>query len=86
MGGYSRQWSWTGINGHTATLWDWLHLLMLPIAFAILPIWLSRRAVLAARHKRAGYLFLTTFAGLGLIGYMGPVAGELGTGPDESRT
>jgi hypothetical protein len=71
-GGYSRHWSWTGINGHTATLWDWLHLLMLPIAFAILPIWLSRRAMLTSRHKRAGYGFLTTFAGLVLIGYLVP--------------
>jgi hypothetical protein len=73
-GGYSRHWSWTGINGHTATLWDWLHLLMLPVAFAILPIWLSRRTVLTPRHKQAGYGFLTTFAGLVLVGYLVPWA------------
>ena len=24
-GGYGEHWSWTGINGTTATLWDWLH-------------------------------------------------------------
>jgi hypothetical protein len=42
-GGYSRRWSWTGINGHTATLWDWLHLLLLPVAVGVLPIWMSRR-------------------------------------------
>ena len=30
-GGYSQHWSWTGINGQTATLWDWLHLLLLPL-------------------------------------------------------
>jgi hypothetical protein len=30
-GGYSHRWSWTGINGATATLWDWLHLLLLPL-------------------------------------------------------
>ena len=23
-GGYGHHWSWTGINGQTATLWDWL--------------------------------------------------------------
>jgi len=30
-GGYDRHWSWIGINGRTATLWDWLHLLLLPL-------------------------------------------------------
>ncbi len=39
-GGYGRHWSWTGINGHTATLWDWLHLLLLPFAAVLLPLWL----------------------------------------------
>jgi hypothetical protein len=39
-GGYGNHWSWTGINGQTATLWDWLKLILLPLAFAILPIWL----------------------------------------------
>ncbi len=28
-GGYASHWRWLGINGHTATLWDWLHLLLL---------------------------------------------------------
>jgi hypothetical protein len=36
-GGYSQHWSWTGINGHTATLWDWLKLLLLPLAVSVLP-------------------------------------------------
>ncbi len=39
-GGYGHHWSWTGINGHTATLWDWLHLLLLPFAAVLLPLWL----------------------------------------------
>ena len=30
-GGYSHHWPWTGINGGTATLWDWLNLLFLPL-------------------------------------------------------
>jgi hypothetical protein len=39
-GGYGHHWSWTGINGRTATLWDWLHLLLLPFAAVLLPLWL----------------------------------------------
>lgn len=50
-GGYSGRWSSTGINGRTATLWDWLHLLLLPAALALLPPWLSRRTQLTGRHK-----------------------------------
>lgn len=30
-GGYSGRMSWTAINGQTATPWDWLHLLLLPL-------------------------------------------------------
>ena len=29
--GYVQHWRWTGINGQTATLWDWLHLLLPPL-------------------------------------------------------
>jgi hypothetical protein len=31
-GGYVSHWRWTGFHRH-ATLWDWLEVLMLPIAF-----------------------------------------------------
>lgn len=37
-GGYSREWPWTGINGHTATLWDWLHLLLVPLLLPIVVV------------------------------------------------
>jgi hypothetical protein len=57
-GGYGHHWSWTGINGHTATLWDWLHLLLLPFAAVLLPLWL--------RHgSRMGPALKILLAGLG---------------------
>ena len=37
-GGYGHHWPWTGINGHTATLWDWLHLLLLPLLLPIVVV------------------------------------------------
>ncbi len=73
-GGYGRHWSWTGINGHSATLWDWLHLLLLPIAVGILPLWLSRRTRLPRRHKVLGVSLLAAFAMLVLAGYAIPWA------------
>jgi hypothetical protein len=42
-GGYGRHWSWIGINGETATLWDWLHLVLLPVAALVLALWLRHR-------------------------------------------
>ncbi len=73
-GGYSGRMSWTGINGHTATLWDWLHLLMLPAAFALLPLTLSRRAGLTRRHKSMVTAAVVAFAVLVLLGYVIPWA------------
>ena len=67
-GGYSGRMSWTGINGHTATVWDWLHLLLLPAAFALLPLTLSRRAGLTRRHKSLVTAAAVAFALLVLFG------------------
>lgn len=71
-GGYEHHWQWTGINGKTATLWDWLHLLLLPLAVVILPIWLSRREALGYPHKAAGMTILTSFVAVVLFGYLTP--------------
>jgi hypothetical protein len=71
-GGYGRHWSWTGINGRTATLWDWLHLILLPGAFAVMPVWLSRRTRLGRRHKSIGFTAVAAFVLVVLAGYMVP--------------
>jgi putative effector of murein hydrolase LrgA (UPF0299 family) len=73
-GGYSHRWSWTGINGTTATLWDWLHLLLLPLAVAVLPIWLSRDTRLPRRYKLLSATALALFALVVLAGYAIPWA------------
>ncbi len=39
IGGYGLDWTWTGFQGNT--LWDWLELLVLPIALGLLPFWLE---------------------------------------------
>ncbi len=37
LGGYAFDWTWTGFPGNT--LWDWLQLLVLPVALAGISIW-----------------------------------------------
>jgi hypothetical protein len=73
-GGYGHHWPWTGINGRTATLWDWLHLLLLPLAVAVLPIWLARDAKLDPAIKRPAIVSLGLFAVIVLAGYLIPWA------------
>ena len=73
-GGYSHNWRWTGINGQTATLWDWLHLLLLPMAVALLPIWLTRKAKLDPLIKRIALAGGAVFAVIVLCGYLIPWA------------
>lgn len=73
-GGYSHRWSWTGINGHTATLWDWLHVLLLPGAFALLPVWLAERGRLSPRHRHIAGIAFSAFGILVLAGYTIPWA------------
>ncbi|MGZ4431404.1 MAG: hypothetical protein ACXVYV_07130 [Gaiellales bacterium] len=41
LGGYLLDWDWTGFQGNT--LWDWLHLLLVPFALPAALIWLAVR-------------------------------------------
>ena len=72
VGGYQEHWSWTGISGNTATLWDWISLLLLPITVATLPIWLSKRHRLTTGRKAAGFAVLAVFVGVAVGGYLVP--------------
>lgn len=71
-GGYGRHWPWTGISGQTATLWDWLHLLLLPIAFGLLPLLLSRRMRMRPEHKLLGAAAVGVLGVIVLAGYVIP--------------
>ncbi|HUO69494.1 MAG TPA: hypothetical protein VMU39_01855 [Solirubrobacteraceae bacterium] len=73
-GGYIEHWKWTGINRHTATLWDWLHLLLLPVVVAILPIWMSRKTRLTKGKKQWSMIALGVFGLIVLFGYVIPWA------------
>jgi uncharacterized membrane protein len=45
IGGYKLNWDWAGLNGKIKsgkTLWDWLQLLVIPLALAIIAILFNR--------------------------------------------
>jgi hypothetical protein len=73
-GGYGRHWSWTGINGGTATLWDWLNLMLLPLALAVLPVWFSAKTRVHPRTKASGATVFALFAIIVVLGYAVPLA------------
>jgi hypothetical protein len=62
-GGYVEHWQWTGFPGNEQ-LWDWLHLLLLPMVVATIPLWLRHREYISPRQRR-GYL-----AGAGAFGIL----------------
>jgi hypothetical protein len=41
IGGYALDWSWTGFPGNT--LWDWLHLMLVPLALPFVAYQLGER-------------------------------------------
>lgn len=71
IGGYAGDWSWTGFSEND-TLWDWLQLLLLPIAIATLPIWVSHREFMDPRVRRTIIWALLAFVALVLLGYLVP--------------
>jgi hypothetical protein len=67
-GGYASRWRWTGLHRH-ATLWDWLELLMLPVAIGVAPLW-ARHGRRLDQATRAGLvLTVVAFATLVVVGY-----------------
>lgn len=67
-GGYARGWHWTGFARH-ATLWDWLHLLLLPLAVTAAPLWVRHRTRLGRRRVAVVVGVLVAFAVLVVAGY-----------------
>jgi hypothetical protein len=66
--GYATRWRWTGFHRH-ATLWDWLELLMLPVAIGIAPLWARHRRRLDRGTQIALLLAVTAFVALVVVGY-----------------
>jgi hypothetical protein len=74
VGGYGEHWRWVGVNGATATLWDWLHLVLLPIAALVISLWLRHRPPLAGRWAVTVGLLAAAFVVVVLAGYLVPWA------------
>ena len=71
-GGYLGGWTWTGFRANNQ-LWDWLTLLLLPVAFATIPVWL-RNPEYFDRTKRILHAALALgFIAFVVVGYTMPL-------------
>lgn len=65
-----RSWAWTGFQDNQH-LWDWLHLLLLPVVLSLLPVLSRRRTVLAGERWLLGIGVLgLSMAMLVFVGYI----------------
>jgi uncharacterized membrane protein len=72
LGGYGKKWSWTGFSGNSQ-LWDWMHLLLLPIAIATFPLWLMYADHMSRVRRTILGLVVVAFAAFVVVGYLAPL-------------
>ncbi len=71
-GGYARGWQWTGLQGN-GQLWDWLHLLLLPVVIGTIPLWIRNRDYIS-RIRRVTYaVVIVAWTGFVIAGYLVPL-------------
>ncbi len=73
IGGYVFNWSWTGFDSSNQ-VWDWMNLLLLPLALAIFPLWLRFSPYMSAARRRVLGMAILGFAAFVAAGYLAPLA------------
>lgn len=72
VGSYRGGWTWTGFRSN-GTLWDWLHLFLLPVAVVTVPLWFGafqeRRRWWARRWLWSGVALTVAFVVVVVGGY-----------------
>ena len=71
-GGYTQGWAWTGITAQD-TLWHWLQLLLVPIAFAALPTLLRQHSAMRTERKLLMAGLTVAFLSFVVVGYALPL-------------
>lgn len=71
-GGYVEDWSWTGFQANNQ-LWQWLQLLLLPVAIGTLPLWLQHPEYMSRTWRVAHIAAGVAFAAFVVAGYLAPL-------------
>jgi uncharacterized membrane protein len=72
VGSYVGHWSWTGLlqNGQ---VWDWMQLLLLPVALGTFPLWLRFSGEMGPSRRQALGAAVLLFVAFVLAGYLVPL-------------
>ena len=73
VGGYGRGWQWTGFQQNNQ-LWDWLHLLLLPVVLGTLPLWIQAREQISRTRRVIYAVFIVAWIGFVIVGYLVPLS------------
>jgi hypothetical protein len=71
-GGYARGWQWTGFQGN-GQLWDWLHLLLLPVVIGTIPLWIKNRDYISRARHVTYAVVIVAWTGFVIAGYLVPL-------------
>jgi hypothetical protein len=71
-GGYVQGWTWTGFQANNQ-LWQWLQLLLLPVAIGTLPLWIQHPEYMTRTRRMAHLAAGAAFAALVIVGYLVPL-------------
>ena len=71
-GGYHWGWSWTGFQKNNQ-LWDWLTLLLVPVALGTIPLWIQDRDYISRPRRVAYGVVIVAWTGFVIAGYLIPL-------------
>lgn len=73
VGGYAGGWKWTGFQ-ENGQVWDWLNLLLLPVALGLIPLWIQDRDYIGKGRRVIYGASIMAFTGFVLAGYLVPIS------------
>lgn len=71
-GGYVRRWEWTGFEKNNQ-LWDWLQLLLVPVAVGTIPLWIQDRKYIGKRRRVIYAVVIAACIMFVVVGYLIPL-------------
>jgi hypothetical protein len=72
IGSYADDWSWTGLT-ENGQVWDWMELLLLPVALGTFPLWLRFSGQMSPTRRTALGCAVLAFFVFVLLGYVLPL-------------
>ena len=71
-GGYVQGWRWTGFRANDQ-LWDWLNLLLLPVALGTIPLWIQNKEYISRARRITYGAVIVAWTGFVIAGYLIPL-------------